>query len=84
MSLSKEQLIEEQQQLIERQTALKARLEAIEQDYRRGLDKDAEEQALQLENAEVLDGIAAAVAGELEQVEERLARVNAAFEQLGN
>lgn len=84
MSLSKEQLIEEQQQLIEQQTALKARLEAIEQDYRRGLDKDAEEQALQLENAEVLDGIAAAVAGELEQVEERLARVNAALAQLGN
>jgi DnaK suppressor protein len=51
------------------------RLEAIEADYRRGLDQDAEEQAIQLENAEVLDGIARAARAELERVEKALAQL---------
>lgn len=51
------------------------RLEAIEADYRRGLDQDAEEQAIQLENAEVLDGIARAARAELERVEKELAQL---------
>ena len=53
------------------------RLEAIERDYRQGLDRDAEEQAIQLENAEVLDGIARAARGELERIEKELAKLKA-------
>lgn len=49
------------------------RLEAIERDYRQGLDQDAEEQAIQLENAEVLDGIARAARDELDRIEKELA-----------
>jgi len=51
------------------------RLEAIEADYRRGLDQDAEEQAIQLENAEVLDGIARAARAELERIDKELAQL---------
>lgn len=64
---------DEKTTLLARRDELRQRLEAIEADYRRGLDADSEEQALQLENAEVLDGIAKAVSDELAQVEERLA-----------
>ena len=51
------------------------RLEAIERDYRQGLDQDAEEQAIQLENAEVLEGIARAAREELERIEKELAQL---------
>ena len=51
------------------------RLEAIERDYRQGLDQDAEEQAIQLENAEVLEGIARAARDELERIEQELAQL---------
>jgi RNA polymerase-binding transcription factor DksA len=65
----------EKQQLEEKRARLRARLEAIEQDYRSGLDADSEEQAQQLENAEVLAGIARAAAEELERIEKRLAEL---------
>ena len=61
------------QELLTRRDELVARLESIEKDYRGGLDADSAERAVQLENAEVLDGIARAAAEELEQVERRLA-----------
>ena len=60
------------QELIARRDELRERLNAIEQDYRRGLDPDFEEQAVQLENAEVLAGIAKAAAEELAQIEQQL------------
>jgi len=56
-----------------RRDELRARLEAIEKDYKQGLDADSEERAVQLENAEVLDGIAKAAADELEEIEKKLA-----------
>lgn len=65
----------ERQQLIAKRDELRARLESIEKDYRKGLDADSEEQALQLENAEVLKGIAKSTAEELQRVEEQLARL---------
>lgn len=55
---------------------LRKRLEKIESDYRQGLDADAEEQAIQLENAEVLEGIAKATAEELAKIEEQLAELS--------
>jgi hypothetical protein len=56
---------------------LQERLAAIQADYRHGLEADAEERAQQLENAEVLDGIAKTTAEELRQVEERLTALGA-------
>lgn len=67
---------DEKQRLLEKRDELRARLEAIQADYRRGLDRDAEEQALELENAEVLEGIARVTAEELQRIEEKLARLD--------
>ena len=58
--------------LTKQREALRARLAAIESDYRAGLSADSEEQAIQLENAEVQAGIAKATADELARVEARL------------
>lgn len=66
---------ETKQQLLDRRNELRQRLEAIENDYRQGLDADAEERAIQLENAEVLAGIARSISEELQVIEERLARL---------
>jgi RNA polymerase-binding transcription factor DksA len=71
MNESKDKITE----LQDKRRELIERLEAIEADYRRGLDPDAEEQAVQLENAEVLDGIARAAREELERIEKELARL---------
>ena len=65
----------EKQQLLAKRDELRARLEAIEKDYRQGLDADAEERAVQLENADVLEGIGKATAEELTRVEARLAEL---------
>jgi hypothetical protein len=62
----------EKLQLIAKRDELRARLQSIEKDYRQGLDADSEEQALQLENAEVLEGIAKSTAEELRHIEEQL------------
>jgi hypothetical protein len=59
-------------ELNKRREELRARLAAIENDYRAGLSADSEEQAIQLENAEVQAGIAKATADELARVEARL------------
>lgn len=64
---------DELQALITRRDELRERIEAIEADYRKGLDADSEEQAMQLENAEVLAGISKAAADELEEIEKKLA-----------
>ena len=49
---------DEKYALLAKRDELRARIEAIENDYRQGLDADAEERAQQLENAEVQAGIA--------------------------
>jgi RNA polymerase-binding transcription factor DksA len=64
---------EELQTLLARRDELRQRIEAIEKDYREGLDADAEDQAVQLENSEVLAGISKAAADELEEIEKKLA-----------
>lgn len=65
----------EKAKLIQQRDALRARLLKIESDYRQGLEADSEEQAQQLENAEVQAGIAKATAEELARVERRLAEL---------
>jgi len=59
--------------LLAQRDELRARIDAINADFRRGLDADSEERAIQLENQEVLDGIARAAAEELQRIESRLA-----------
>lgn len=69
MVLARKQTREE---LLKKREELRKRLQAIKDDYARGLDADFEEQAVQLENTEVLDGIAKATTGELEWIERQL------------
>ena len=63
----------EREQLLARQQELKDRLLAIQRDLGRGLDKDFEEQAVQLENMEVLQEIARVAEEELRSIAEKLA-----------
>lgn len=65
----------EKEQLILKRDELRTRLESIERDYRQGLDADSEEQAVQLQNAEVLEGIAKSTAEELQRIEKRLSEL---------
>ena len=67
---------EKKKELLAKRTELRERLEAIEKDYRQGLDADSEERAIQLENAEVLDGIARATRAELDSIEKKLAELD--------
>ena len=72
--VAKEQMEQDQEKarLFEKRDELRERPEAIIRDYRKGLDADAEERAIQLGNAEVLDAIARATEEELQRIEKRL------------
>jgi RNA polymerase-binding transcription factor DksA len=65
---------ESEQALREKQAELRERVEAIRRDVRSGLDPDFEEQAVQLENAEVLDALLRQALTELEEIEQKLRR----------
>ncbi len=65
--------------LIIRRDELLDRLNAIKKDFGRGLDADWEEQAVQLENAEVLQEISRITAEELQKVEEAIYRLEKAL-----
>lgn len=66
-------------ELTAKRDQLAARLNAINLDFRQGLDRDMEEQAQQLENQEVLAEIARITAEELNKVDAALARIEAAL-----
>lgn len=66
------------QQLRQRRDELQQRLDAIKADYRRGLPADSDEQAIELENAEVLAEISRVAANELAQVEQELRQLGVA------
>ena len=70
--LSDEEFENERNKLLARRDELRERLDQIEADYRKGLDADSEERAQQLENAEVLEGIAKAASEELGRIEKQL------------
>lgn len=63
---------DELRRLERRRDELRERLAAIRRDYGRGLEPDFAEQAVELENAEVLAEIARVSAEELERVERRI------------
>lgn len=64
--------------LEQRRKELLNRLKAIHRDLGRGLEKDYEEQAIQLENLEVLQEIARVAQAELRKVELELAELKGA------
>ncbi|MCW8983012.1 MAG: hypothetical protein OQK13_03120 [Gammaproteobacteria bacterium] len=70
--ISDEEFEAERTKLINKRDELRARIDKIEADYREGLDADSEERAQQLENAEVLEGIAKAASEELQRIEKVL------------
>lgn len=80
--LSEQQLIERKDELTKRRDELLQRLEAIKNDYGKGLDPDWEEQAMQLENAEVLAEISRVTAEELNKVQQGIERLEQAIHQV--
>ena len=61
----KEELLKKRQELMDR-------VDAIRADYRRGLDADSEERALQLENRETLQEIERVSLEEIARIDEQL------------
>jgi hypothetical protein len=59
-----------------RYAELNQRVQAIQQDYGRGLDADSEERAQQLQNAEVLAEISRVAQEDLVKVAQELAQIN--------
>lgn len=64
---------DQKEHLQKRRDELYERLQAISRDLSRGLEKDYEEQSIQLENLEVLQEIARVTREELQKVELELA-----------
>jgi len=74
-------LADKKQELIKKRDELQDRLDAIRKDLASGLDRDWEEQAVQLENAEVLDEIARVTSEELTKIEQGIERIEHALAQ---
>lgn len=62
--------------LIEKQNELTERISKIKADLKRGLDPDMEEQAIQLENYEVLYELLQNAESELVDINRQLARIS--------
>lgn len=63
-------------ELLEKKKQLEERIATIQKDLRGGLDADFAEQAVQLENSEVLEGILDASLSELKNVDEALSKLS--------
>ncbi len=72
-------LAKRKQELEEQRNELAERLRRINMDYRRGLDKNPDEQSLELENAEVLEEIGRVTAEELSKIEAAILRIEEAL-----
>jgi RNA polymerase-binding transcription factor DksA len=68
---------ETRQALIDKRRELQERVEAVRKDFAGGLDPDLDEQAIQLENAEVLNELLREALSELEDIEQKLRRMDA-------
>ena len=67
-TITRDELLTKQHKLIERVTAIK-------EDFERGLDPDLEEQAIQLENYEVLQRLLEQANAELDKIDEQLKKM---------
>lgn len=63
------------QELETKRNELQKRLNDIQSDYKKGLSADAEEQAIELENAEVLEEISRITHEELQKINTALERI---------
>jgi DnaK suppressor protein len=70
--MKKTRPMETRAQLLAKRAELQERLEAIKRDYAGGLDRDMDEQAVQLENAEVLEELSHEALEELNAIEKKL------------
>lgn len=70
--MNQDKIKKEIAELLLERDKLRERLDAIENDYKSGLVADSDDQAIQLENAEVLEGIAKVTSDELSKIEEKL------------
>ncbi len=68
-TITRDELLTKQHKLIERVTAIK-------EDFERGLDPDLEEQAIQLENYEVLQRLLEQANAELDKIDEQLKKMS--------
>lgn len=68
-------LRERREALLNQRNNLRKRLSAIQKDFAKGLDQDWEEQAIELENAEVLNEIARVTGEELSKIERAIERI---------
>lgn len=75
MTQNLQQLQHRHRELSEKREHLLQRLDAIRKDYGNGLTADSEEQAQQLENAEVLEEISRVTSEELQKVTQALERI---------
>jgi RNA polymerase-binding transcription factor DksA len=75
------ELLAKKDELTLKREELLNRLDAIKQDYRNGLSADSEEQAIQLENAEVLEEISRVTNEELQKVTQALERIEHELKQ---
>lgn len=64
-----------------RRKELLDRLDAIKRDYSKGLEADSAEQAIQLENAEVLEEISRVTNEELQKVTQAIERLDIELRQ---
>ncbi len=74
-------LLQRKLELEQRRDELSERLQRIKMDYGRGLDRDLEEQAQQLENADVLHEISRVTAEELATIEAAIRRIEEAMQR---
>lgn len=63
------------EQLLAKRSELQERLEAIKRDYAGGLDRNMDEQAIQLENAEVLTELSREAVEQLKEIERKLRKL---------
>ena len=70
--MKKPQQTETREQLLAKRSELLERLEAIRRDYASGLDRDMDEQSIQLENEDVLTELSREAVEQLQQIEKKL------------
>jgi RNA polymerase-binding transcription factor DksA len=73
--MSSNAIVEQYEALKARQQELQTKIAAIHADFKRGLDPDASDRAIELENAEVLNEILRVTEKELASVNEALLRL---------
>jgi RNA polymerase-binding transcription factor DksA len=73
--MKNKQFIDTREQLLAKRAELLERLSAIKKDYANGLDPDLGEQAIQLENAEVLEELSREALEQLKTIEKKLRKL---------